>query len=99
MSRDVLLRVERTGEGCEKRKRERKRALQNSCLFLRETASKILAADWSSHYAVIKQHGVHYGLLDSFSLVRRQLSDLVNGNYKIPSYTCNEYFHSYLISV
>lgn len=26
-------------------------------MFLRETASEILAADWSSHYAAIKQHG------------------------------------------
>lgn len=59
------------------RQRGRRKSRCEFCSFLHETASEILAADWSSHYAAIKQHGEPPRLVRGVHLTRRQSSDPV----------------------
>jgi len=54
------------GKKCKEVKEERKSKV--FCSFLHD---EILAADWSSHYAAIKQHGARRGTFQFVRLARR----------------------------
>lgn len=86
----MLLSSVRVGEGCKEAKKERK-SRGKFCSFLH---AEILAADWSSHYAAIKQHGAAKARsIRSLSVALVIGSGILEGSgVEIPYYTYEEYF-------